>query len=342
MAVSQESIDSINDTIITQPKSSSAATSTISANEKILNGTISSGISIKQSQPPQYSSLTGSVASSSFDRSSIPTYASSTYNQQSEQQPPSVTSGITATYETYRPPISHERINPFDKNKTPVVTTCVSYSPYSSSPSTYTSVVTKDEKTLDTKDRFSKQQQPPVVTDLYKPAVTNVSGFDYSYKPANQPPSVPAPVFTSSTKPTTEKSIDKADEKPKGQFERKMSDADIIFGGGKVSSAGTDTSCKPSAGYSRNRSNSSFTSTSTDSDYIYGSRDPRRDNSFQKSLSVSSDKDGDFSHDPSILQTRSGISNDAFSDFDSPNKPTTTTSTASKLWSNNDDEFDLK
>lgn len=317
MAVSQESIDSINDTIITQPKSS-----TTSAAEKILNGTISSGISTKQSQQPPSSSISGTVASSSFDRSSIPSYAPSMPSYQPE--PP--TSGITATYESYRPPISHERINPFDKNK--VATISVSYSTYSSTTSYSSPVPVKDEKTLDdiTKDRFNKQ----------KSGITNVSGFDYSYKPSG-PPVVPPPVLTSTA--TTNPSVDKADERPRGQFERKLSDADIIFGAVKVSSTGTDSSFKQPNNYGRNRSNSSFTSTSTDSDYVYGSRDPRRDNSFQKSLSVSSDKDGDFTHDPTVLQTRSGISNDAFSDFDTPK---TTTSSANKLWSNNDDDFDLK
>lgn len=119
-----------------------------------------------------------------------------------------------------------------------------------------------------------------------------------------------------------------------------MSDADIIFGAIKVSSTGPDSSSFKQGGYARNRSNSSFTSTSTDSNYHYGTRDARRDNSFHKSLSVSSDKDGDFTHDPTVLSSRAGISNDAFSDFDSPK--TTTTTSANKIWSNNDDEYDLK
>jgi len=119
-----------------------------------------------------------------------------------------------------------------------------------------------------------------------------------------------------------------------------MSDADIVFGAIKVSSTGTDASSFKPNTYARNRSNSSFTSTSTESNYMYGTRDAKRDNSFQKSLSVSSDKDGDFTHDPTVLSSRAGINNDAFSDFDSPK--TSTTSAANKIWSNNDDEYDLK
>lgn len=121
-----------------------------------------------------------------------------------------------------------------------------------------------------------------------------------------------------------------------------MSDADIVFGAKPTvdySSYKYSSGTSGASGYGRNRSNSSFTSSTTDSDYIYGSRESRRDNSFQKSLSVSSDKDGDFTHDPEVLSSRSGIANDAFLDYDSPaaSKPA-----ANKIWSNNDDDFDLK
>lgn len=239
------------------------------------------------------------------------TVSSSSYEP---SQPP-----ITTTFETYRPPISLERTNPFDKNKT---TAAISYS-YNPPTSTYTTPA-------------------PIAPAAYKSDLIS-SGFDYSYKPTN-------PMVYSKRD-----SVDKAESKPetmtatteekpdfkRPELERKLSDADIIFGAKptvdyssyKYSSGGV------ASGYGRNRSNSSFTSSTTDSDYFYGSRDARRENSFQKSLSVSSDKDGDFTHDPQVLSSRSGISNDAFSDFDSPapSKPA-----ANKLWSNNDDDFDLK
>jgi hypothetical protein len=209
----------------------------------------------------------------------------------------------------------------------PAAAAVTTYSPYSTvntyTASSITSSTTND-KTLDNKHTI-------VDSTIIKPSVTNITGFDYSYKP----PTIP---LYSSIDKTTEKTEVKTETKrDRPEFARKLSDADIVFGAKPA--APTDPSFK-TAGYARNRSNSSFTSTSTDSDYIYGSRDARRDNSFQKSLSVSSDKDGDFSHDPGILATRSGISNDAFSDYDSPLK--TTSSSISKPWSNNDDDFDLK
>jgi hypothetical protein len=236
------------------------------------------------------------------------------------------------TYEPYRPPpvISHERINPFDKNKTPTYDNKTSgiYSSLSSNTSV-TSVI-KDEKPAAPIEPIVTK--PPIV-----PYTTISSGFDYSYKPP-----IPLPTYKSKD------SIERQDSKPsevtvvkasesRHKFERKLSDADIIFG----SKPEPYTSSFKYENYSRNRSNSSFTSTSTDSDYgssIYGAR---KDNPFQKSMSVSSDKDGDFSHDPKVLDSRAyqGISNDAFSDYDSPKS----TTTANRSWSNNDDdEYDLK
>lgn len=196
--------------------------------------------------------------------------------------------------------------------------------------------MTEDKTLKDIKpiEKFSTPIEPAV-----KPAVVSfstTSGFDYSYRPP------PLPVYASKD------SVEKQDSKPvvaaaavksemRHKFERKLSDADIVFG----SKPEPYTSSFKVENYSRNRSNSSFTSTSTDSNYIYG-RDSRKENSFQKSLSVSSDTDGDFSHDPAVIASKTfkGINNDAFSDFDSPK----TTTAGNKSWSNNDDDddYDLK
>lgn len=225
------------------------------------------------------------------------------------------------TYEPYRPPpvISHERVNPFDKNKPPAST------------GIYSSLASNNVTAAPTVTEMTKK---PVVEAI--PAAAPVSsvksttsGFDYSYKPPTLP-SFPPPL-------KIEKQESKEKSEMRHKFERKLSDADIIFG----AKPEPYTSSFKVENYSRNRSNSSFTSTSTDSNYIYGGREGRADNTFQKSLSVSSDKDGDFSHDPSVLESRAyqGISNDAFSDFDSP-KPS---AAGSKSWSNNDDDdYDLK
>jgi hypothetical protein len=236
--------------------------------------------------------------------------------------------------------VLQERINPFDKNKPPVVDTKPSVTGF------YTSSVSSSNNTtiLPTSkvvDATSKPSSASVTTSIIS------SGFDYSYKPTTT---------TTTSFPTsyiTQKSIDKeeelkkADIKPmsdettssktapvRGKFERKLSDADIIFGGK------TDPYISSTFNtFSRNRSNSSFTSTSTDSEYNTTSRDVmKRENPLQKSLSVSSEKDGDFASDPRV-KSYQGITNSAFQDsFDSPRA-----SSISKPWSNNHDEdFDLK
>lgn len=249
-----------------------------------------------------------------------------------------------------------ERINPFDKNKAPVVadnskplpsvinlystpsSTLVSSS---SITTTYNTTILPTSKVIDV---ASKPSSASVTSSIIS------SGFDYSYKPTS--------TTTSSFIPTsysTQKSVDKEEvDEPKaainpsldettssparvrGKFERKLSDADIIFGGKTdpyISSTFNNS-------YSRNRSNSSFTSTSTDSEYNTTSRDAamKRENPFQKSLSVSSEKDGDFASDPRV-RSYQGITNSAFQDsFDSPKA-----SSISKPWSNkHDEDFDLK
>lgn len=275
----------------------------MSASEKILNGAISSGTSAMKQQ--------STVSSSSY-----------------EPAPPP----LVSTYETYRPPppISHERINPFDKNK-PVIVTPVT---------TTTAAAVSSSFSYTPSSTFTPA--PITTTQIFKPDLTASSDFDYSYKPT-----IPSAVLPSTTQSSvvysSRDSVDKAvAEVPSSDFkrpvlERKLSDADIIFGA--KPSPPDYSSFKYASGYSRNRSNSSFTSSTTDADYVYGNRDAKRDNSFQKSLSVSSDTDGDFSHDPEVLFTRSGIANHAFSDCDSP---AAASFVAKQSWSNTDDDYDLK
>jgi hypothetical protein len=235
--------------------------------------------------------------------------------------------------------VLQERINPFDKNKPTVV---------DSKPSVtgiYTSSLSGSNNT-------TILPTSKVVDATSKPSSTSVtssiisSGFDYSYKPTTT--SIPSSYSTQKSvdkeevlkKPdeTTSSTTTSASTAPvRGKFERKLSDADIIFGGK------TDPYISSTFNsYSRNRSNSSFTSTSTDSEYnnpTTTSYDAlKRENPFQKSLSVSSDKDGDFAIDPRV-RAYQGITNSAFQDsFDSPKA-----SSISKPWSNNHDEdFDLK
>lgn len=261
---------------------------------------------------------TSGTSVSSFERNSVSTSLSTVHSK------------IEPTYEPYRPPIiSHERINPFDKNK------IVSYDskPPTGTHSSISSNISSSSTVKDEK-KVTAQMEPPTKPPTSAVSFTTSSGFDYSYKPT------PLPIYSSANpvvkqdSKTNEVIIEKSEISSRHKFERKLSDADIIFGSKPEPYSSTFN-------YGRNRSNSSFTSTSTDSDHIYG---PSKDNPFQKSLSVSSDTDGDFSHDPAVIASRTlqGISNDAFTDYDSPK----TLISSKKSWSNNndddDDEYDLK
>jgi hypothetical protein len=224
---------------------------------------------------------------------------------------------------------SSERINPFDKNssnyKTPIETPPVVNATYSS----FEKPEAKSGTNLDdlTKSRFEKQQGiQDRNTGRYDPVASQV-------KPTIDPPSDKYSSYTSSYMP------EKVDVKPtpsESKFSRtNSSDADIIFGSKtnmekykeKYTSRG---SLKQS--FDRSSTFNSNNSMSSDSDYIYGGK--RDDNNtFEKSLSLSSDKDGDFASDSRVR----GIQNAAFQDYDSPVQ---SKSIANK-WTA-DDDYDLK
>lgn len=242
----------------------------------------------------------GGPSVSSFDRK--PTYVSTT---RTIEDP-----AVFTTHEPYRPtasPLSHERVNPFNIKSEPNTSSIYSPTP------------------------VSVTAQPTIIPDV-APSVTYTpksatSSFDYSYK-------LPA----SSTRTESVEQVEKKSDvdrifgdQPK-KLERQGSDADIIFGNSKPSD--------PYPAYSRyssyNKSSTSFsTSMSTESESIYANK--RTENTFNTSLSVSSDKDADFSTDPTVLASRNsqGISNNAFSDFETPKS-----SDSPKKW--HDEDYDLK
>lgn len=351
---STNSIDSINDVITQSPKPSPSNSAT--GSDKTSNGNVQNS-GINSTKIP--SSASASV--SSFARN--PTNMA--------PLEPDNNTFVSTTHEPYRPPppsnVSYERVNPFDKNTTSFdnkptgiysnMTTNVASTTSSSisavTAGKYETNTTKDD--TNTIDRFTKPPGSRDQSGLYalpqesvvptKIPETSSGSFDYSYKPT------PATIF-----PTKTSSIDKPDTKnsdadmifnskpanefKKPEFKRELSDADIIFGGTKVEEPPM-YNAKRFGDY--NKGNVSFSTSndySADSDYIFGNK---KDNTFNKSLSVSSDKDGDFSNDPAVMSSRTyqGVQNDAFSDFEIP--PGKSTSSA-KSWSNieNDDDYDLK
>ena len=131
-----------------------------------------------------------------------------------------------------------------------------------------------------------------------------------------------------------------------------MSDAEIMFGLGSTVDAGRKSSFDRS--YSTDqygRQDSSF-GTSVDSEPVFGSSKPEYHSN--RSLSLSSDNEGDFSRDQRITSSSTtsyrvyeGIQNAAFSDFESPSRnsnsgASSSSSPARKSTYADEDDYDLK
>lgn len=218
--------------------------------------------------------------------------------------------------------------------------------------------------TLDdlTKNRFDKYQgsQSSYSTETSKPISSTIgitsstssiasSGID-STKTDDSCVSKKSEVVDS-TKSDPSRSVAAKYAFGRGQYSTgSMSDSEIIFGS-------TDVPDENFYNTKRSFGRNSFT-TSVDgndsADTIYASK--RESTTYNRSLSVSSDVNGDFANDPRVNTTYriyEGIQNAAFQDFDSPVKtststiPTTSdtsntyTSYSNKIYSD-DDDYDLK
>lgn len=271
---------------------------------------------------------------------------------------------------------SSERINPFDKNKQTITTTNTTsdviktIKPIESTVDVAkTSAPPSSSSALDdlTKNRFDKiQSQSSLsrygqssVTDLYggikrtessivvttaSTTSSYTSGTDFMKSDTNFTSS-----SLSSSKPETTKRTDAAKYAfGTAQYSTgSMSDSEIIFG--ELPEFTSSPATKRSYG------RSSFAGTSMDvSDSMYA---PKKESmTFNRSLSVSSDTNGDFANDPRVntsYRIYEGIQNAGFQDFDSPVKTSTSTTIAdttkysspssyTKRYSQDDDEYDLK
>lgn len=243
-----------------------------------------------------------------------------------------------------------ERINPFDK-KSKSQEKCIDTvsvnqtSSKTTAPVDTTSTsIAAEETSLDdlTKNRFEKYQGVQnQSTGRYVPsssAITNIIS-NPSYMLEDPPTSndrigtrvdanVSTATTTTTTTMTTSTNESKLSDAAKYSFGNassysrsgSMSDADIIFG---------DIPGKKGSNHSSFERTYS-TATATTQKRSYGG--------YTRSLSVSSDKDGDFSHDPRFstsYRIYEGIQNAGFTDFDSPTKTVAPTTA-------DDDEYDLK
>lgn len=268
-----------------------------------------------------------------------------------------------------------ERINPFDKNKQPLAETATA-SKVAENSSTSLSACTSSSvtsSTLDdlTKNRYDEYQSSSSTnryaasgsTDTVVKAATDSStgGSKISDFTASESTKIPSSDFNLTksepvSKPVTANQRTSAAKYAFGTAQYStgsMSDSEVIFGS-------TDLPDRDS--YSkRSQYGHGGASTVDASNSIYETN--RNLSSFNRSLSVSSDANGDFANDPRVNTTYriyEGIQNAAFQDFDSPVKATPSVSSAatapssdtvasfsstyvsgSKIF-NDDDDYDLK
>lgn len=251
-----------------------------------------------------------------------------------------------------------ERINPFDKNnksQAKPIDTVTSVNQISSKVTVAVDVTANAsvETSLDdlTKNRFEKYQgvqnqstgryvpSSDVIDETKKSsAVTNIiSNPSYMLddrKTSNERIGTKVEATESTTaKTTTTASTNESKRSDAAKYSfgsvssysrsGSMSDVDIIFG----DVAGNKSSNHPS--FERTYS----TASAPTQKRAYGG--------YNRSMSVSSDKDGDFSHDPRVntsYRVYEGIQNAGFTDFDSPVK----TAAPPPAGGADDDEYDLK
>lgn len=299
--------------------------------------------------------------------SNVATTSSSVFGASTDQ-----TSQVSSGYSKFHTSTLNpsERINPFDKNKPIVVETKSSESTIvlaittKSLPSTVNSVPSTSPTTTttsisSTSSRFDRYQEAgPTTTTIPITSTTSSystpSAANIISKAESSTAASGSSYTTSTSKPSVQTTTTSRSEAAKyafgtGQYSTgSVSDSEIIFG---------STDLPDFQPTKRSAGRSSF-ATSIDADSIYA---PKRNAAiYNRSLSVSSDVNGDFASDPRVntsYRIYEGIQNAAFQDFDSPvkttpvtasNVPTTShttktyTSFSARNYSMDGDDDDLK
>lgn len=297
----------------------------------------------------------------------------------------SLSSQVSSSYSKFQTNTlgSSERINPFDKNKQiitstkttsdvitltkPVESTTITAdnAKTSASSSSASDDSTKKYRSQSSSSRYGQSS----VTDLYggitrteSSIVVTTASTTSSYTSGTDfmksDTSYTSSSLSSSKPETTKTESSRRTDAAKYAFGTaqystgSMSDSEVIFGSTDL----PDYTSSPASKRSYGRS--SFAGTSMDtSDSLYAPK--KESTTFNRSLSVSSDTNGDFANDPRVntsYRIYEGIQNAGFQDFDSPVKTSTTTTIAdttkyssassfsTKRYSHDDDddEYDLK
>lgn len=231
-----------------------------------------------------------------------------------------------------------ERINPFDKNKPPE-RPAPPVVPAAKSADTSLDDLTKNrfEKYQGKQDQSTGRYALPPTGDSSSPKLTDATSA-YAR-------TLSSDVGKAEVAATTASEVKRTDASKysfgSGSFARSsstVSDVDVVFGGTEnrasfERSFSTASNSSPKKNFGRD----SFAASVDVSDSIYASK---REPSYNRSLSVSSEKDGDFTTDPRVntsYRIYEGIQNAGFTDFDSPVK----TSAAAKA-EDAEDDYDLK
>lgn len=334
--------------IATASATPSSVTSTTSSSSFFKYDTQGSG----SKATSEFKVISNTIQNSNFDKVDAVTTSSATAPLSSSNVYASSTGSTedTASYSntTYNASNPSERINPFDKNNKTQDKHVDGVSVNQTS-----SAIVSVEKNLDnlTKNRFEKYQGiQNQTTGRYVPSsdvteeskksstVTNITS-NPSYMLEDRQLSnerigtkVEAILSTTTTTTTTTTStnVSKLSDAAKYSFgsassysrSSSVSDADIIFG---------DIAGNKGSNHSSFERTYSTASAPTQK-RSYGG--------YNRSLSVSSEKDGDFSNDPRVntsYRVYEGIQNAGFTDFESPVKTITPPATGG-----DDDEYDLK
>lgn len=308
--------------------------------------------------------------------------------------PPSSSSQVSPSYSEFQINTlgSSERINPFDKNKQIITSTKTTSDVITlTKPVESTSITADNAKTSaslssssssqsasdDSTKKYRSQSSSSrygqsSVTDSYggiirteSSIVVTTASTTSSYTSAtdfmkSDPSYTSSSILLSSKPETTKIESSRRTDAAKYAFGTaqystgSMSDSEVIFGSTDLPNY---TTSSPASKLSYGRS--SFAGTSMDtSDSLYAPK--KESKTFNRSLSVSSDTNGDFANDPRVnasYRIYEGIQNAGFQDFDSPVKTSTTTTTiadttnysstsscSTKRYSldDDDDEYDLK
>lgn len=374
--------------VSTQNQTPSSVTSTTSSSsvfkyDQTSTNTTNAAISTSNNNLTKTDFTMSNLESTTIDENASATSSSNVF---SASMGPNTTTQVSSTsYSQFQSTTLNpsERINPFDKNKQPSETTAskpvdttatTSVTSYAST-SSATAGSTLDDlaksrydkyqgsqsqsssryatTTTTSSDSFSSDTLKNTTSTVYGSSSYTTTGSDLTRTDSSSTSTVvPSADYNSKKPDSTTKPVQPNQRTSAAKYAfgsaqystGSFSDSEIIFGSTDI----------PDSTSKRSQFGSNVASTMDAPDSIYQTN--RTLSSYNRSLSVSSDTNGDFANDPRVntsYRIYEGIQNAAFQDYDSPVKTAATTSetatsytstyvSGSKMFDNDDDYDDLK